>query len=69
MPIVQFHYKADIDSLKQKYNGKYDKVFLILMKNVGVSYRKGVDVWDIILKDTDYYKIRENDEAIFVRLN
>jgi len=69
LPIVQLHYRHEIDSLKLYYKGKYSNTYLVLLKDVGITYRKGVDTWTEILKDRNFEIIDEKPEAIFVKLN
>jgi len=66
LPIVQIHYKQDIDNFVLKYKGKYNKIYIVLLKDVGVTYRQGVDTWQELLKDKQVTIIAENPETIFV---
>lgn len=69
LPIVQIHYKKDIEQFMEKYKGKYNNVYLVLLKNVGVTYRQGVDTWQELLKDRKIKIISDSKEAIFVQFN
>ncbi len=68
LPIVQIHFQKDIDSLMTRYQNKFQKVYLILYKNVGVTYRQGVDTYTQLLDKKHFETIKEDSMIIFLQL-